>query len=57
MKKFDMKLLGIILSFLVVLYLAYDFKNRLDKLNNEYYEITQHINQIRYNWHNHKDIL
>ena len=57
MKKFDMKLLGIILSFLVVLYLAYDFKNRLDKLNNEYYEMTQHINQIRYNWHNHKDIL
>ena len=57
MKKFDMKLLGIVLSFLVVLYLAYDFKNRLDKLNNEYYEMTQHINQIRYNWHNHKDIL
>lgn len=57
MKKIDMKLLGIVLSFLVVLYLAYDFKNRLDKLNNEYYEMTQHINQIRYNWHTHKDIL
>lgn len=57
MKKLDMKLLGIVLSFLVVLYLAYDFKNRLDELNSEYYEMTQHINQIRYNWYIHKDIL
>lgn len=57
MQKIDFKLFGIILSFIIVLFLASNFKKRLDKLNDDYYEMTQVINDIRFNWHTHMDIL
>lgn len=55
--KFDFKLFSIVCSFLIVLYLSFDFKSRLDRFNNNYYDMTQNINELRLNWHQHLDIL
>ena len=55
--KFDFRLFTIICSFFVVLYLSFDFKSRLDRFNNNYYDMTQNINELRLNWHQHLDIL
>jgi EAL domain-containing protein (putative c-di-GMP-specific phosphodiesterase class I)/GGDEF domain-containing protein len=55
--KFDFKLFSIVCSFLIVLYLSFDFKSRLDRFNNNYYDMTQNINELRLNWHQHLDTL
>lgn len=55
--KFDFKLFSIVCSFLIVLYLSFDFKSRLDRFNNNYYDMTQNINELRLNWNQHLDIL
>ncbi|MDD2887465.1 MAG: bifunctional diguanylate cyclase/phosphodiesterase [Aliarcobacter sp.] len=55
--KFDFRLFTIICSFFVVLYLSFDFKSRLDRFNNNYYDMTQNINELRLNWHQHLNIL
>ena len=56
-KKFDLRLFSIVCSFLIVLYLSFDFKSRLDRFNNNYFEMTQNINELRLNWNEHLDIL
>lgn len=57
MKTIDYKTLLVISLSIFVLYLASDFKIKLDKFNNSYYKTANILNEIRYDWHTHQDII
>jgi len=57
MKRIDYKILLVISLSIFVLYFASNFKLKLDKFNNSYYKTTNLLNDIRYDWHTHQDIL
>ncbi|MEA3353284.1 MAG: GGDEF domain-containing phosphodiesterase [Campylobacterota bacterium] len=56
MKKLDFRLLGIVFSLIIVLYLAIDFKLKLDSNNENYRQLNTVINEIRLNFIEHIDI-
>lgn len=57
MKKFDFKSVSIVVSSLLVFFMAIDFKSKLSSFNNSYYAATSMVHELENTWHEHINIL
>ena len=57
MKKIDLRLTGIVISLIIVLFLSYDFKNKLDSLNNNYHNLFDMVYNFNISFKEHLSIV
>ncbi|MFA9373054.1 MAG: EAL domain-containing protein [Poseidonibacter sp.] len=57
MKNFDFKSVSIVVSSLLVFFMAIDFKSKLSSFNSSYYSATSMVHELENTWHKHINIL